>query len=223
MDMFCKFCGVEIADDSKVCSSCGKPLEDPNVLKDTLTSVNTAINKANTAFEGTTADDLAFKVNDKSVKLATVIKSIALLISILFFFPMFTVSCSSEKVSFSGLNALTGLKKVKGEKLDFNGNFFALFVLLIPVLLIVFFYVKDKIKQAQNRTFMISAGIATVGFIYQLIFKAAVNSSVNKQTEGFGTTKFTFGYHFMNILYIILIAISVIGMLKAEKKSDLQS
>ena len=181
------------------CSKCGKDIPDG--------MVNCSSCNANRG--------VVFK--EKNAK-STIIKIIALVLAILFFFPMFTVSCSGGfgmgdyKIPFSGLDFAiekdidTGF----GSYERTEANLYAWLLLLLPI--VIFMILLSKSKSAYLTGFILSV----VGVILFYIFSLEVTKKIVEQNYGTLSVNFTVSFYASIILYVVAGILCLVGFL--EKK-----
>jgi len=162
--------------------------------------------KINIEHEGDSEANLLITASNKKVKPATIIKFASLAICILFFFPLFTVSCSDYTISFTGFDATFGKAvNVLGSSERVDGNFASIFLLIIPLAIFLAFQLK-KIQQAlQGKIFYTAAGLSVAGIAAMNIFKGAVRERAQSEMLH---PEFTATFNIMIFLYIIVVAIA---------------
>jgi len=193
--MYCRKCGKENAHDSVHCVACGILLTSP--------AENATPTPKTPPFILDVADEDAANVNiaGKKLKIAMIIKIVALLLCLLFFLPMFTVSCSGMTISFSGADSAFGKTiSIYGSSERIAGNIFAIALLLIPAMLFLTFLFKKKFAAINGKRFKVSTVISVLGVVALIIFAIAVNNKIS--AEGL-TPKYTFWYYLSIILYIV--------------------
>lgn len=209
--MFCTNCGKELNDGTIVCPGCGNKMGEP--------APTTGIN-------GTNEDDLTVHAGGKSVKVSLIVKTVSLCLIVLFFFPLFTVSCSysgygSSSISVTGLQSLIGKTiRMMGEEGRIDGKFIAIFLLLIPAAIAAVIFMKKSIKQLSGKLYMATGALAVVGFIFQFIYRSVVRSEVLTQGEEMVTVRFSFWYFLGILLYLVIAAISFLCVQHLSKRKS---
>ena len=176
--MVCSSCGAEIAGNTKFCGYCGMPInqsetpELPPVEESPIIEPSKAQISLSTPVESVEPpapnptpinfvveeDSASITVKGTKIEIAPIIKVIAIVLSILFFFPLFTVSCQGTEIEFSGLSATFG-KTIStfGSNEKIEGNIIAIFLFLIPVILFAIFQFKKNLKFINGKLFLASS------------------------------------------------------------------
>jgi len=227
MAKFCTRCGNAIPEDGSPCPNCAvaqqsaAPAATPSAPVYQPAPGQSAGIPIKLDF--TTEDDMAVVIAGNRIKVATVIKVVAVTLCILFFLPMFSVSCQGAKISFNGWASAFG-KTFQGEKIE--GNFMAFFLLLIPAALFIAFQFKKNLQFINGKLFLISTGISAMGLIGFIAYAMGVNSAVAEQAGEIGgllTPDFTFWYYLSIILYIVAGLVSVWCVVSAKKREQQNS
>lgn len=134
--------------------------------------------------------------NAPLVTVKNVLRVLTTIALIMFFCPMFLVSCSGHAVDVTGANMMTGIK-YRGERMS-DPHILAIILLLIPVAMVALLFVK---KFADNMTAKIIAGGAAVDTIAWFISKSLVKRYAE---ENYCTFK-TSGWFIFNIIILALI------------------
>ena len=163
-------------------------------------------------------DNISVNVSGNKMAAGTIIKVIAIVLCLLFFLPMFTVSCGNMTISISGLDSTIG-KTVSsfGMNERIPGNFLTIFLLLIPASLFCVFHFRRSLAFAQGNLFALSMGVSGSGFLALIIFVMSVNARISAEGEAFLDVKFTFWYYLSLILYVISCTISYMCFRSAKK------
>ena len=163
-------------------------------------------------------DNVSVNVSGNKVNAGTIIKVIAIVLCLLFFLPMFTVSCGNMTISISGLESTFG-KTVSsfGSSERIPGNFLTIFLLLIPLSLFSAFQFRKSLSFTRGNLFTVSMGVSGSGFLALIIFVMSVNARISQEGEGILTVTFTFWYYFSLILYVISCLFSYICFNSAKK------
>ena len=136
-------------------------------------------------------------------KAASIIKLLSLVLCILFFFPMFTISCSGVSVSLSGFDSFIGKTvSVMGVSEKVDGDIGAVFLLLIPLAMLLIFFMKKTLK---DKVFLLAAALSVAGIIALNVFSFAVRQKAEEQLS---TVRFEWAYYFSIVIYILSAVIS---------------
>lgn len=139
--------------------------------------------------------------------LPIILRLLALVSVVLFFFPLCTVSCSGEEIGISGIKATFGFEEeMTGQEVE--GNFGFILALVLPLAIFGVFFVKNK-KFERYREYLI-AGLAAIVLIMLYVFKKTVEEEVGS----YATVAFTAAYKldvFVNVV-IILAVLAGVGM-----------
>lgn len=224
MAKFCTSCGNPLPGDGSPCPNClteqppAAPAAAPSSTVSQMPSVEIGQplgGSAKLSFED--EEETVVNLGNFRIKAATIIKLVAIGLFILFFLPLFSVSCEGMKITFSGVNAAFGKTvSVFGTNERVNGNLIAIFLLLIPAALFCVFQFKKKLSFVSGKLFQISTGLAALGLLVCII----LSSSVNKMAaENMMIAQFTFWYYLTIILYIGSGFISAWSVVLAKKKT----
>ena len=216
--VFCGECGTRNDGGLAICTSCRSKLTDnrppPSVSLPTTSIPTTPIASVN----------VKAKIPDITV---TVIKIVALVLCIAFFFPLFTVSCQGREVaSFSGWSSTFGKTIDMGmagvNKID--GNFLVVLLFLIPAALFILFLIKKNAAFCTSKTFYISTGLSIIGVIGYIVFNSGVKKAVMEYTGMSFTLDFTFWYYLAIILYVSIATLSGASayIMLSQEKSAMQ-
>jgi hypothetical protein len=102
-----------------------------------------------------------------------------------------------------------------------DGNFLAIFLLLIPAAMFLAFYLRNSLAFIKGKLFRVSAGLAGLGLVGFIIFAARVNSIAAREGIPGEFAKYTFWYYLSIILYIASGFVSVRCALAAQKGAGL--
>jgi len=183
MSKFCSKCGNAIPEGSFSCPNCS-----PSQVSKPI------------GFAAENEDGAMVVILGNQVKALTVIKIIAVALAILFFLPLFSVSCEGMQISFSGWDSAFG-KTVAAWGMGaerIGGNIMAIFLLLIPIALFVAVQFKENFSFLQGKLFNATLGLSVMGIIGFI----ALNISVGAEATIF-RVNFTFWYYLSIILYIL--------------------
>lgn len=132
----------------------------------------------------------------------SIVKLITVVLMIMFFFPLCTVSCSGQTVDVNGVKATFGMD-VLGQHID--GNLFCGLLFLIPCLILVIFCIK-KMSIDYKHLLTLIGGI--ISAIILFVFKSKIT---NLAQEAYSEAKFTGCYYGEVIGNILLIILSLMG------------
>lgn len=143
-----------------------------------------------------------------------IIRLIAFIAVVMFFVPSFAVSCGGYgSVSFSQANLAIG-KTIEGNRTGFFPPF--LLALLIPVAIIVISFLWKKENEKMMSLFSAIGGAA--GFVMVLVMRIALFIYIKANADEFYgldiKTHFKFGAFFIMLLYIGIVAVSLLSMLQ---------
>lgn len=133
-------------------------------------------------------------------------KLISVILMVMFFFPLCTVSCAENTVEVNGVKATFGMD-VMGEHID--GNILCGLLFLIPCIILIVFLMKRMVTEYM--AFLAMAG-AFINIIILIVFK---NRITNLAEEAYLTVEFTgwyYGQTICNILLILLAFMSYCGL-----------
>lgn len=214
---FCKDCGNQIPEDRSTCPNCqngtstgtGKPLSQMTFgeMGQTVTG----------AFNVSDEDTASLTIAGKTVKIATALKIIAIALFVIFFFPLFTVSCSNTSINFNGMNAVFGKTvEVMGEKSKIDGSFIVIILLLVPAAQFAAIHFKKNFEFIKGKLYLISTALSVLGLIGFMFLTSEVNK---KAEESMATVKYTFWYYLSIILYIVAGIVSLMCVISSKKNS----
>lgn len=225
MGKFCTKCGNEMPADGSPCPNCEPAqVSEPenkepgkSISQMTVSEIGQSFkaNAQSIKIEPEDADHAAVNVGGNKVKVATIIKGIAIALAVMYFLPWFTVSCSGVKITFSGFNATFGKYVHFYDTPQWvGGSIAALFLLLIPAALFAIFHFEKKMPFISGKMFIISTILSAVG----LIGFIGVGNSINTAGGGYIVPSYSFWYYFSMILYIATGVISLFCIKTAKKK-----
>ena len=140
----------------------------------------------------------------------SVLKIISFISLVVFFFPFFTVSCSSEKVSVSGMNLTFG-KNIMGNYVGGNILMILLFILPLAVLIIVL----EKLVEYESITALISGGL---GFMLLIYAKISIHNQAEKNYAEVNTEM---GYYLMILLNLAFMGVAAYDFFIEDKEAFL--
>ncbi|MCL2488663.1 MAG: zinc ribbon domain-containing protein [Oscillospiraceae bacterium] len=230
MARFCTRCGSQLQEDGSPCPYCAGPVSPAQPVQPgypPVQPVNPAVKPAG-ALQYTSENDVTLTLGSFQLNTALLIKIIAAVLCVIFFLPLFNVSCAGTSlISFNGLDSTFG-KDISSGFGDFggsekvSGNFLAIFLLLIPAALFIALQFKKNLAFLEGRMYQAAAALSVLGVIAFIVFRIGVSGKVASYMEDAGsviTAKFTFWYYLSILLYIVIGGISVMYLLDAKKKS----
>ncbi|MCR5671044.1 MAG: zinc ribbon domain-containing protein [Butyrivibrio sp.] len=138
------------------------------------------------------------------VTVKNILRVLSVLCTIICFCPTFLVSCSGKDINVSAMTAVTGLKS---EGYEFAKPHPAMIVvLLIPILMIVFLFVKTMVDRTVA---MVTAVAGGVDFIIWIAFRAGVKKAAEDNYCDFKST-FWFGLNMVSLAVIVLLSVLVV-------------
>jgi len=164
-------------------------------------------------------DSALVTLGDLEIRVGTVLKSIFIVLAIVFFFPLFKVSFMGlMPLSFSGWNAAFGKTiSMFGESDTINGNFAAVLLLLIPLLSFAVVQFKAKMRFLSGKLFWTTAALALVGFVVLAVLKSVVSGMAQ---DNMLSAQYSGWYYLSMVLYIALIGGSVWCVVRARRTSQ---
>lgn len=215
--MFCPKCGVQKADDALICANCGNKFkvenepQQQNPQPQQYQTPQPPQNQFQPPYQqAPITPETKIKPN-----IGLIIKIIAVVLAILFFVPMFTVSCSGGfgKISFSGLDCTIG-KSINvgfGVSERTESYLHAGLLLLLPIILFITFLSKSK------SAYIAGLILSIVGLILFFMFYSEVNRIlVAENSDGMYSLKFSPAFYFSMILYVISGILCMVGV--SEKR-----
>jgi hypothetical protein len=202
MAKFCSECGTSMPDNAAFCPNCGAVSGQP------IPSASGGSSSVSGAGGRATAGGAA----GKNAKIGTIIKVIALVLCVLFFLPLVTVSCAGAVESFSGLDSAIGKEYV-------SGNFLAILMLLIPVALFVIFQFKKKRTFIQGKVFVLSTVLSVVGLVIFIAYPVIVIGIMIENVGEVLPFRLTPWYFLSVILYIVNLILSIRGIRSAKSNA----
>jgi len=164
-------------------------------------------------------DETSINFGGNRVKLGTIIKALAIVLCLLFFLPLYTVSCGDVTVPFSGLDSTFGKTVTTfGGSENVPGNFLTLFLFLIPVALFSVFQFSKSLSFTKGKLPAISTGLSASGLLAIIIFAISINTQVSREGEGLLTLEYTFWYYLSVIIYIICSIVSYVCFMSIKKR-----
>lgn len=148
----------------------------------------------------------------KYVSVKNIVKVILLLLIILFFVPLFTVSCSGNDFEFSAARLTTGYS-YQGEKLIDAKIICSLLLILPAAVLVAWFKIKNK-KQLNLIT-----GIS--GLINLVLLLAIIINAKSEAQSSYLEIKKNFGFYLSVFLNLALIGIAICEMTGVMNKIPL--
>ena len=156
------------------------------------------------------------------IKLGAIIQVLAALLALFYFLPLFSVSCQGMKITFNGFSATFGkvisMGSFMGERLGSEripGNFLAIFILVIPVVLFLLFLAKDKVALLRRSAMPISTVLSILGIIVFIVLAAVVKEEAAKNSM---TASFKGAYTFSIIFYVLILLLSILGCWQQRKR-----
>ena len=158
-----------------------------------------------------------------SITVKNVIRTLTFCCAILFFCPMFMVSCSdsdwgvdADLMKVSAVTAIKGITSY-GETIVSPPPLLAL-CLLLPIAALIFLFIK---KFTDKKTAAIVFGITVADFIIWIIFRVSVKKFADDAQCQFKTT----GWYVFNIIVLLLILIFTVAVLinSLQMQTDLIS
>lgn len=148
-----------------------------------------------------------------------IVKIIALALIVLFFTPLFTVSCSvgynNYEISFSGLECAIG-KNVDAEyggSGKIEGNLFAGSLLILPVVLLAVFFAKSK----NVFKYLLGTVLSVAGLILFYMFYLEVYRKISGENIGLFKVDFSGAFYGSLLLYIVVIILCAVGFLEDSR------
>lgn len=136
--------------------------------------------------------------NSLKINIKSIIKAISLVLIVMFFFPLFSISCQGKTVKFSAAKLTTGYS-FQGQKL-LDGNIICSLLIIIPIAVLVSTFVIKKFK-ILNLVSGIS-GLINIIILLAIIRKAEAETALLE-------FKLCFGFYLSFLLNLILIALAV--------------
>ena len=252
MSKICNFCAQELPDNAVICDFCGEQLNvsannNNAEIQQQISAAQPKSNPSAPVFTQSQTQHLyqsqfqpqsqyqfqsaqpqqsqpqnfaASQIKIKSTGI--IIKIIAVVLAVLFFFPMFTVSCSGgfgaeEKIPFSGLDCAIGkdIGSGMGGKSESNPSAWLLFIVPVILLAVFWFKINEAIK------YLVGTGLSCVGLIMFFIFYLEINKKGGEGMMGMIKINFSVAFYGSVVLYIISGILCLIVFL--NKKSMLNS
>lgn len=136
----------------------------------------------------------------KYVNVKNITKVIALFLEALFFFPLFTISCSGQEVELSAANLTTGLS-YQGEQITKGYIICSLLLILPAVVFLIWFFVKK-----QNLVNIIIGASGLIDVVLLIIINAKVKGAAE---EAYSVAKTTSGFYLTLIFNIAIVGIAI--------------
>ena len=208
--MFCGKCGNKNEGDKKFCGACGAPVGQVAVAqKSAGGEVAIGPIKINASDE----DNAILSVSGKNISAKFIFKLSAVLLTIAFFMPMFSIQIRMFGVTAG--ETMNGWTTAFGA--DGAGTFIAIFLLLMPISIFVLFQFKSQLEAKfaffKGKQFT----LASIGFVLGLILLFIVRSSVNSTFRG--NISVSAGFVLSFLFYLIAGAIAVGCYLSASGKN----
>jgi hypothetical protein len=159
-------------------------------------------------FSAENEDNATAGIAGRTFNAGLVIRIISIVLVILFFLPVVSISYYYTDTTANGWATAFG---IRDGGMRVGGNFIFIFLLLIPVALFVAYQFKEKIPFIQGKLFLISSGLCVAGLLVYLIGFSALNGA---DGTGAGITFWSF---VSILLYLLAGAVSV-GCYFAGKK-----
>ncbi|MCR5556425.1 MAG: zinc ribbon domain-containing protein [Butyrivibrio sp.] len=119
-------------------------------------------------------------------------------VALLFFLPTFLVSCSGETINVTGANMLVGVS-YEGKKVA-DGNFWAVFLLLIPIAILTIWFLKQISSKTKG---LITAICAVIDIIAWIVAQSKVSAFAEENMCRFKTT----AWYWINLILLAILAI----------------
>ena len=197
---FCVYCGekLEAKDAGFNVRKRGNDTSHPNIMNEGITHISIIGNK---------------------VKIMTIIKILAILLCLLFFFPFYSFNVRDSwtwnimKYNVSGFEAAFGKNLVAyGERM--KGNIFAVLPLLNSLALFAIFQFGKNLAFTPKKLYIISTVLSILGVIELLIFTSIANNFLADSTM---TPDYVLAYYLSFVFYILAGLISI-GCISSIKK-----
>ncbi len=145
----------------------------------------------------------------KKVSLQHIMKLIALFGVLVFFLPTYLISCSGEEIKFSAYRALTGY-----DELGTDPHIGAIFLILIPIVILVLSVMKKEKLQAKNLLILI-------GFAVNIVCWFIMTSCVKGEAGEYGASAKTTIWYWLNLILLFLAALAALGVVMGVLDEDM--
>jgi len=147
-----------------------------------------------------------------------IIKVISLLLIVLFFVPLFTVSCQGQKYTFSAANLTKGFKYSEYfGKTQAEPNIICSLLIIIPIIiLMVSFIVKNK-----KKLYLINSICGIIDIIILIAIIIKVRSNIKNRFISFVEFKVNIGFYLTLLLNLFIICLSIFELAGIARKNPI--
>lgn len=138
----------------------------------------------------------------KKISIITVIKVITLLLMVMFFVPLFTVSCNGREYKISAARMASGYSDMISRPIITGPNIICGMLLVIPIFVFLASIVIRKIRSLN--LFSIISGLINIIILIVIIVKAQKHTEAGNMELNIGV-----GFYLSLLLNLILVVISV--------------
>ena len=139
-----------------------------------------------------------------------------LMVIVFFLLPWVSVTCAGQEIlQLSGLELVAGTELgIMGETGRYDGEFLAIITLVIAVLGIVAFFVKNRLGR-------ISRGVlAVLGIIFLFALKFKLDGDIKTEGEGMLQTSYLAGFWLTFISFFAVVVTNIVNFTRLRKQSE---
>jgi len=212
--MFCGKCGNKNEADMKFCGKCGAQLGQGAAPSSGGEPLGTgALGVLDIGgllkLDASDEDNATVTAAGVTIKAGLIFKIIPALLFVALLLPFFSFGVRIMGMTMA--DTMNGFTAIIGPE-GVSGNFFAVFLLIIPILIFVMYQFNNALKFVTGKLFVFSTALCGLGFIMLFIVRSSLNSSFQ---PGFASG--AAGFTISVILYILATIVSA-GFLAATLK-----
>jgi len=200
MSKFCTKCGNELLEAGAFCRKCGAavneagPIAGDNPVKQ-ASAINNLLKMFNTANE----DNATLNLGGTELKVSLIMKVIAGVLFLLLFLPIVSVSMG-----------ILGSQSANGWDAIGEGNFWVVFMLLVPLALFAAFQFKQHMQFLSGKLFIAALGMTALGLLACIIFAISIPSIFS--------ISMGIGWWLSLLIYIVATAVSAGCFMSAKNR-----
>lgn len=145
----------------------------------------------------------------KNISIKKITKIVSLLLIVLFFMPLFTVSCSGQEIGFSAARLTTGYS-YRGEEV-IKAHIICSLLIVLPILVFVIWFIVKNSK-------IINVAIGGSGLIDIILLISIIAKAKGQAEEMYMDFRTNFAFYLSMILNLVLIAAAALELTGSTSK-----